>query len=304
MMEEIKVGQKEILFARHNGKLIYPKYASSENLVLHYDFSGRTNLDVQKGIAEDLSGNGNNGVLQNFAYTDESGYLDNALMFDGIDDFITIPESLIDLDNFTYSEGNEVLSFRGNEVATVVDGVVEIGRRNLIVNSDFREGDFQWSTWYGAVFNGVNVILTSGSLIFQSTRMQTNMQPIIGPNEQATASIRAKGAGGVRARWGAAGANIPYQQVSENYDLYVFNIPRDGNTNITFEADVNSEIEIEWVKLERGNNATPWSPAPEDLDTTTFKPLFENKIKSVLYWNRALTDEELLQVYNIQIKRT
>ena len=41
-------------------------------------FSGRTNLDIQKGIAEDLSGNGNNGVLQNFAYTDESGYLDNA----------------------------------------------------------------------------------------------------------------------------------------------------------------------------------------------------------------------------------
>ena len=140
-----------------------------------------------------------------------------------------------------------------------------IGGRNLIVNSDFREGDFQWSMWYGAVFNGVNVILTSGSLIFQSTRMQTNMQPKIGPNEQATASIRARGTGGVRARWGAAGANIPYQQVSENYDLYVFNIPRDGNTNITFEADVNSDVEIEWVKLEKGNKATPWSPAPEDL---------------------------------------
>ena len=88
-----------------------------------------------------------------------SGYLDNALMFDGIDDFITIPESLIDLDNFTYSEGINVLSFRGDNVATVVDGVVEIGG-GIIVNSDFKEGAFRWSTWYGGVFNGATVILT------------------------------------------------------------------------------------------------------------------------------------------------
>ena len=49
--------------------------------------------------------------------------------------------------------------------------------------------------------------------------------------------------------------------------IYMYLIfPRDGNTNITFEADVNSDVEIEWVKLEkRGNKATPWSPAPEDL---------------------------------------
>lgn len=298
-MEEIKVGQKEILFARHNGKLIYPKYASTENLVLHYDFSGRTNLDIQKGIAEDLSGNGNNGVLQNFAYIGESGYLDNALTFDGIDDFITIPEPLIDLDDFTYSEGINVLSFRGDNVATVVDGVVEIGGRNLIVNSDFREGNFRWADWYGAVYNGVNVILTSGALTYQSTSIGAN----IGVNEQTTASIRARGTGGVRARWGGAGTSS-YQQVSENYDLYVFNIPRDGNANITFEADANSEVEIEWVKLEKGNQATPWTPSSEGLETTTFKPLFDNKIKSALYWNRALTDEELLQVYNTQIKRT
>ena len=136
-------------------------------------------------------------------------------------------------------------------------------------------------------------------MTYQSTSIGTN----IGANEQTTASIRAKGTGGVRARWGAAGSNIPYQQVSENYDLYVFNIPRDGNANITFEADANSEVEIEWVKLERGNKATDWTPSPEGLDTTTFKPLFDNKIKSALYWNRALTDEELLQIYNTQIKK-
>ncbi|KFN93666.1 hypothetical protein TMUPMC115_0264 [Tetragenococcus muriaticus PMC-11-5] len=31
--------------------------------------------------------------------------------------------------------------------------------------------------------------------------------------------------------------------------------------------DSGTESEIEWAKLEKGNTATDWSPAPEDLGT-------------------------------------
>src|SRR5678815_3384956 len=80
-----------------------------------------------------------------------------------------------------------------------------------------------------------------------------------------------------------------------------------GSTTITFPPTAFyyriSIIHQDLVcKVEFSNKATDWTPAPEALETTTFKPLFDKKIKAALYWNRALTDEELLQVYNTQIK--
>lgn len=36
----------------------------------------------------------------------------------------------------------------------------------------------------------------------------------------------------------------------------------------TYSGSVTAESTIEWIKLERGNKATDWSPAPEDLATT------------------------------------
>ena len=43
-----------------------------------------------------------------------------------------------------------------------------------------------------------------------------------------------------------------------------------GNTHLNvyaYPSSVKTPSEIEWVKLERGNKATDWSPAPEDLPT-------------------------------------
>ena len=38
MIKQIKIGQKDIHFARIGGKVIYPNYMAKDNLVLHYDF--------------------------------------------------------------------------------------------------------------------------------------------------------------------------------------------------------------------------------------------------------------------------
>ena len=84
---EFKLGDTDIPFVFRGDELIYPNYVK-DGLVLHYDFSGMSNADISRGIATDLSGNGNHGKLQNFNYTVESGYDKNKLLFDGVDDSI------------------------------------------------------------------------------------------------------------------------------------------------------------------------------------------------------------------------
>ena len=84
-MTQVKLGDKNIPFIYQGNELLYPN-PIKDGLVLWYDFKGMKNSDVNKGVAEDLSGNGNNGALQNFNYTSESGYSDG-LKFDGVDDY-------------------------------------------------------------------------------------------------------------------------------------------------------------------------------------------------------------------------
>src|SRR5699024_4972365 len=88
----MNIGSLNTPFIYRGEELIYPNPVK-DGLVLWYDFSGRTNADSQRGIAEDLSGNGNHGTLQNFNYTAESGYDKNKLLFDGVDDEIAITTS-------------------------------------------------------------------------------------------------------------------------------------------------------------------------------------------------------------------
>lgn len=85
--DELRVGENKPAFIYEGSELVYPNPVK-DGLVLWYDFSGRTNADSQRGIAEDLSGNGNHGTLQNFNFTPESGYDKNRLLFDGVDDRI------------------------------------------------------------------------------------------------------------------------------------------------------------------------------------------------------------------------
>ena len=97
----IKIGDKDVKFVRSRGEVVYPNYVK-DGLVLWYDFSGMENSGVKRGIAEDLSGNGNDGVLENFAYDEGSGYTDNGLEFDGIDDYVKGNEEMcFDNTNFT-----------------------------------------------------------------------------------------------------------------------------------------------------------------------------------------------------------
>ncbi len=99
-MTEVRLGDKRIPFIYQGDELIHPNPVK-DGLILWYDFSAMANSDVSKGVAKDLSGNGNDGTLQNFNYTAESGYNKNKLLFDGVDDSITAPPSGFGEKDFT-----------------------------------------------------------------------------------------------------------------------------------------------------------------------------------------------------------
>ena len=73
----------------------YPfvKPVIDDSLVLWLDGSTGNNYE-QTGTWKDLSGNGNDGQLVNFGYIEDSGWGDGGLNFDGVDDYVRVPNVL------------------------------------------------------------------------------------------------------------------------------------------------------------------------------------------------------------------
>lgn len=68
-----------------SGSIVYP------GLIAAWSAKGKTNDDEDRDILRDLTGNGHNITLNNFAWTEDSGYgnptYPDALVFDGVDDY-------------------------------------------------------------------------------------------------------------------------------------------------------------------------------------------------------------------------
>ena len=117
---DIKLGNKDIPFIYQGNELLYPN-PIKDGLVLWYDFKGMSNNDKTRDVAVDLSGNGNHGTLQNFNYTEESGYKKSGLYFDGIDDFVSIPK-LKDSQTLSFFVNLNVLNTEDNYVVKFTSG--------------------------------------------------------------------------------------------------------------------------------------------------------------------------------------
>src|SRR5699024_709929 len=132
MSVKMKFGSKDIPFVYKGDKLVYPN-PIKEGLLLWYDFKGMRNTDTNKEVAKDLSGNGNDGTLTNFNFTEGSGYKDNTLVFDGVDDSLTIPELVLDETAMTATLNEKTYSYEDDKVLSVdEDGEVVGGGINLI----------------------------------------------------------------------------------------------------------------------------------------------------------------------------
>ena len=105
-------------------KQLKPGVVVQDGLVLHYDFSHESNTSEYKDKAFDYSGNGNHGVLNNFNFTEESGYGGNKLLFDGVDDYISFNNPIPSQTPETQSWSVELIfSVRGdNAIFSILSG--------------------------------------------------------------------------------------------------------------------------------------------------------------------------------------
>lgn len=141
--DELRVGDSKPAFIYEGNEIVYPNPVK-DGLVLWYDFSGRTNADGQRGIAEDLSGNGNHGTLQNFNFTPESGYDKNKLLFDGVDDRI---------ENNTISWGQQSISasfvFKLNSLDNYLISIMQMGTGTGRLWLRFTRTSLSLNTYWG-----------------------------------------------------------------------------------------------------------------------------------------------------------
>ena len=134
----MKFGSKDIPFVYKGDKLIYPN-PIKDGLLLWYDFKGMRNTDTNKEVAKDLSGNGNDGTLTNFNFTEGSGYKDNTLVFDGVDDKLIVPELVLDETAMSVMHDGKLYAYEDDKVLTVgEDGEIVGSGINYILNGSER----------------------------------------------------------------------------------------------------------------------------------------------------------------------
>ena len=273
---------------------------------------GQEVTDLDKiNIVRDLSGNGNHGQLMNFNYDENSGWVDGGLRFDGVDDYVQLPELALNPDNFTIQVDNKIRAFNGDKVMT--ENGDEWGR-NLIPNS--KKGNVLGYPTNPVWNMNKEWIRTSLPLNDCTEILENNFVDVL-PDTTYTQSLYfrtdadvinflftfwARSAGHVRVptkiyhlgdnlyRAVGTGKTKPNQVNMRVPDIIIVDI-----TGGTF-------IEFAYAKLEKGSQATPWTPAPEDITETNIishtTPFVENNtIHTLRFYNRALTDEEIMQNY-------
>lgn len=261
--------------------------------------------------------------IQNFHPGLKDIWYENKLHFINSDSHIQIPEINLNPDNFTYQLDDKIISFRGDSQAIVKGGEIEYSGRNLLRNASTLNG--YPFVKYGANYNLVNsptyingtrtahIVnnkgLNDGSVMNSGIRiLLTNLIP----GEVYTFSFYGND------NWEEfhpisyysedASRHNP-QSVVINSDWTRYSVeftPRSSDISFYIRPNGNREYDFDVYlnapKIEKGSQATLWTPAPEDITETNIinhtTPFVENNtIHTLRFYDRALTDEEILQNY-------
>lgn len=169
--ESVVTIDKNILTIVANNNLKYP------GLIAAWSAKGKTNEDVDRNILKDLTGNGHDITLNNFAWNTESGYSNpkypDALVFDGVDDGGVAEINEPNLANgYTFIIEREIIKFNRDSCVALFqkgddDDFSPFGIEQLFGN--------RYSTWnYNAVTYIDNIINLKRSISYQTDKTYNN----------------------------------------------------------------------------------------------------------------------------------
>ena len=309
---QLRVGKSKPLMIYKGNEIVYPDPVK-DGLKLWYDFAGMRNTDTNRATAKDLSGNGNDGTLRNFAYNSASGYDKNHLLFDGIDDYLDIPDLNLSENSTTVQVGENIYAYDGDKVVTIgEDGSMEVGGRNLRFDSNNLIDIMKPYPNTGARIttlektdNDFTKVVSSGG----SSRSKTFMG-IFHSSEKNSEYYNTKisisfdfeniGVEPIQIVGNAiTGINkIIHPGFKGRVKLEELSTYDYGSIQVHFRTDGipphDKEIRflIRNLKTEVGSKATDWSPAPEDFINKT--NITHSPLRKLKYYNRPLVKSELL----------
>ena len=280
----MKFGSKDIPFVYKGDKLVYPN-PIKDGLLLWYDFKGMRNTDTNKEVVKDLSGNGNDGTLTNFNFTEESGYKDNTLVFDGVDDSLTIPELTLDETAMSVRHDGNLYAYEDDKVLTVgEDGEIVGEKINLLSTTSHtmkKTLNMGWGSRYGV-------------FIAEPLKIYTVKAYIKPTDNSASIQIIFSGSDGLNIKESGAGNWI--RPGEEGYVTRTYQAP-EGTVSAWIQIRNNERLDsgtmLEYKELQvfEGSHSKFYSSDPKDYKTTTLSP---TSLTGLQLYNKTLRKEELL----------
>ena len=286
MSVKMKFGSKDIPFVYKGDKLVYPN-PIKDGLLLWYDFKGMRNTDTNKEVAKDLSGNGNDGTLTNFNFTEGSGYKDNTLIFDGVDDNLTIPELELDETAMSVVHDGKAYAYEDDKVLTVGEDGEIIGEKvNLLSSTSLSHTmkktlNMGWGSHYG-------------DFIVEPLKTYTVKVYVKPTTSSVSAQIVFRMGDGIDVKESGVGNWITPGE--EGYVTRTYQAP-EGTTGAWIQIRnierLNSGTMIEYKELQvfEGSHSKFYSSNPSDYKSTALTPA---SITDLKLYNKTLHKDELL----------
>lgn len=210
--------------------------------------------------------------------------------------FKNMTTNVTNLQNTVTTQGTQLTAVQGQisskvwkqDITTAVNDI-QIGGTNLIRNSNFFQKDAYWAydTGTGTIISDNSVI--GNVLVFKPTggylRVFANTRNVWVANEIYTVSFYAKASVAnttitpSRSMADSASA-VTLTTTWKRYTGTIRSTATSDSGTLSFSVNnINATYYIAAVKLEKGNKATDWSPAPEDVDSSI--SAVDNKVTTI-----------------------